>query len=167
MVWEWTSSTGMINIVSAAVAVNETVAQAGFAIETSFSVHMVREITINRWPRKYMGRGMASTCLDHLGPDHPSPCLQTCPSESFYTPSGPSAQACALFTSRVCARWNSRPRSPHLSGLHSSCIRSIPDLDCTSIEFLLHGWSRRKFRTSTTTRREFLRDRFTFRHRLY
>ena len=100
-------------------------------------------------------------------PGHPSPCLQTCPSESFYTPSGPSAQACAMFTSRVCARWNSRPRSPHLSGLHSSYIRSIPDLDCTSIEFLLYGWSRRKFRTSTTTRREFLRDRFTFRHRLY
>ena len=94
----------MINIVSAAVAVNETVAQAGFAIETSFSVDMVREITINRWPRRYMGQGMASTCPDHLGPDHPSPCLQTCPSESFYTPSGPSAQACAMFTSRVCAQ---------------------------------------------------------------
>ena len=108
------------------VAVNETVPQAGVAIVSSFSVDMVREITINCWPRRWMGWGMASTCPYYLGPDHPSHCLHHA-LESSHTQSTAFRRP-ARYSPALCGTF--RLRVPHFPGLPSPCIRFIPAPAC-------------------------------------
>ena len=115
------------------VAVNETVPQAGVAIVSSFSVDMVREITINCWPRRWMGWGMASTCPYYLGPDHPSHCLHPVLS-SPPIPSPPPSAAPARYSPALCGTFKTEgPAFTRLAlSLHS--FHTAPA--CSNIEFL-------------------------------
>ena len=138
MVWEWTSSTGMINIVSAAVAVNETVAQAASLIEPrspstwyakSPSTAGRADIWGGAWPQ--LAHTTSAPTI------HPPASKPASPSPSTLL---------RAFRASVRLVYLTRLRQVEFETEVPTFVRLAlflhsfhSDLDCTSIEFLLHG----------------------------